>query len=202
MNTSFKDLFERIKLIILKPAEAWKNFRPEGKQKVLQSYVYPLLALSALADFLGRLFTMDGTLSVNKTIQTLLTQTVTTIISIFGGIFLACIILEQVCNWILDYKLERASSLKLVGYGFTITFLNYIVVGLIPDFRLIFFLLQIYTIYILWEGIPLLVPITSKKEAFKGKDLRLSITLISFVIILLAPIAVRMAFAFLTQLMN
>ena len=202
MKSNFKDLFDRVKLILLKPAEAWKKFSTEGKQKVLQAYVYPLLALSAIADFIGRFFMLDSSIGTNKAIQIMLTNTASTVISLFGGLFLACLIIETLSSQVLQFDLKRESSLKLVGYGLTLTFLNYIVVSLIPDFRLILFLLQIYTIYILWEGVPVLLPIHSKKGNLLGKDLRLSITITLFFVILLAPMLVGILFSILTKLLN
>ena len=49
------DLIERIKTIMLAPAEAWREIarEPTGPAILLQAYVAALAAIPAVADFIG-----------------------------------------------------------------------------------------------------------------------------------------------------
>ena len=43
---------------------------------------------------------------------------------------------------------------QFAGYALVVPFLLQIVTGLLPDFRIIAWLLQFYIVYVVWEGAP------------------------------------------------
>lgn len=189
----YKKLFNRILLILTKPSEAWVQIKPEGKQEVITTFVYPLLAISSLAVFIGALFSTaeDKAYSV---FSVALTECSTMVISLFGGVYLACFIAEKLTEYVLKINVNRSVSLKLVGYGFVLIFLETILVSLLPDFRLIAYILQFYGVFILWEGMPICI----KHE----EEQRLKLTLIFFFSIFIAPLLIQLIFSKMINFMN
>lgn len=155
---NYKQLFNRISLIISKPQEAWKQIQTEDKQKVMTSFVYPLLAISSLAVFIGQLLSSDAENAAGVFAEAL-SQACIVLVSLFGGLYLACFVAEQLFARFLGMQIDRNTSLKIISYGFTLTFLQTICVGLLPDFRFIVYILQFYALYILWEAVPIFLKV-------------------------------------------
>ena len=69
-----------------------------------------------------------------------------------------------------------------------------IVTGLLPDFRIIAWLLQFYIVYVVWEGVPVLMGVEEKQ--------RLKYTLLSSVLLILCPAVIQIVFNRLTAILN
>ncbi|WP_018108957.1 Yip1 family protein [Bacteroides propionicifaciens] len=182
---NYKQLFNRISLIISKPQEAWRLIQTEDKQKMMTSFVYPLLALSGIAVFLGQLLGSDAE-NAAGIFAGALTQACIVLVSLFGGLYLASFVAEQLFSRFLDVQIDRNTSLKIIGYGFTLTFLQTICIGLLPDFRFIVYILQFYALYILWEAIPIFLKV-------KEED-RLKATVFLFSGVFLCPFVIEFIF--------
>lgn len=152
---------------------------------MMASFVYPLLALASIATFIG--YIIDSDKKFSESTVGALTQTSITIVAIFGGIYLSCFIVEKLVQKALDYTIDRTSSLKLVSYGFCIIFLHEIINPILPEFGFLTFILQLYTVYILWEGVPVFLNI---KE-----DDRLKATLFIFFTIFCTPLLLKIVFS-------
>ena len=75
-----------------------------------------------------------------------------------------------------------------------VPFLLQIVTGLLPDFRIIAWLLQFYIVYVVWEGVPALMGVEEK--------LRLRYTLFSSALLILCPTVIQIVFNKLTAILN
>lgn len=185
MSLNYKSLYKKIILILTKPAEAWTIIKNEDKQKVMLSFVYPLLALASIATFIG--YIIDSEKGFSESIIGALTQISITLVTLFGGIYLSCFIIEKLAAQFLNTTIERATSLKLMGYGFTLIFLHQIINPILPEFGFIAFVIQLYTIYIIWEAIPVFFNI-------KEED-RLKATLFIFFTIFCTPLLLSVVFS-------
>jgi hypothetical protein len=75
-----------------------------------------------------------------------------------------------------------------------VPFVVQIVLGVLPDFRIIGWMLQFYTVYVVWEGVPIIAPV---KE-----ELRLKYTLLTSVLLLLCPQLILYVFNTLMRILN
>jgi len=187
MQKMFKELFKITISLIFRPSEAWAELRKERKdddERFLSGFVYPYIGMISIAAFLGVLFTRK-----EFDLQIALKSTIMTVLSLFGGFFLASYLLNEL--WYSVFHRERNMILcrKFIGYASALMFSLSIIHSLLPPefFFLRFFV--IYTIYIVWEGaVPYME--VSDSEQFK-------FVVIATVIILLMPVILKFIFEML-----
>lgn len=145
----FKDVFKCVIALISQPAKAWEVLskeETEDNEKFFANYIYPLIALVAIAAFLGILFTRK-----EFDVELALKSSVRALVSALGGFFLGAYILNEL--WGSVFKREKDNKLcqRFVGYASALSFALAIVLALLPEF---FFLkiFVLYTVYIIWEG--------------------------------------------------
>ena len=84
---------------------------------------------------------------------------------------------------------------QFAGYASVVVFLLNVVLGLFPKFPVVMaLLLQFYTVYIVWEGVPKMVQIEEKD--------RLRFTVLFSVLLLLCPFAIDLLFGGMVKLLN
>jgi len=174
-----KDLFNTAISLIFKPSEAWKVLskkQSDSHDSFLSGYVYPFMGLIILAAFLGVLFS-----SRENDLQIALKESIVTLLSVFGGFFLASYLVNEIWRSMLHREPNIKLCQRFVGYSSALMYCLNIVLSLFPDFFFLRFLL-IYTIYIVWEGaIPYLGVKEPEQLQFVG---------FSTVIILVMPIVI------------
>lgn len=189
---NFKDLFNRIVILLSSPREAWKKIVGEEDGYLLGAFVYPMIAICGLAVFIGMLFG-NGVEDFN--FQYVMTECCSIFISLFGGFFFASFLIDQFgIRFMGREEGDRGRCQKLVGYSMVVVFVLEIFNGLFPSFLILSWILQFYTIYIVWEGSKLLMGVVEEKL--------LSYTLVCSAIILVSPAMISYLFDKLSQVLN
>ncbi len=173
----YKDLISWVIAIISQPGKAWKELsqKEEKGDEYLTRFVYPLIGLVTIAAFIGILFTQK-----EFNIELALKSAIKTLVSLFGGFFLASYLLNE--WWGSLFKQEKDIKLcqRFVGYSSSMMYALNILLMILPVSD--FFFLRIfvlYTVYIVWEGA---VPYMNVNE----KD-RLKFTMLASALIVLLP---------------
>jgi len=184
---NYKELFNRLLLLISSPAKAWEEILvEEDKRKVLADFVYPLIGLCGLAVFLGSIsFDFEA-----FSLQTAMTKACSVLISLFGGYFLAAYLVNLYGQKALDRGTELALCQQLVGYSMSVLFVLDIVLGLFPSFFILRWILQFYIVWIVWEGAQKLMKVEEEKL--------LSYTLIVSALIIFSPMVLKVLFDYLS----
>lgn len=176
----FKDVFKTVIALISQPAKAWEALteeQTEDNEKFFANYLYPLIALVAIAAFLGILFVRK-----EFNVELALKSSVKSLVSALGGFFLGAYLLNEL--WVRMFKREKDNKLcqRFVGYSSSLLFVLSIVLSLFPEF----FFLKIfifYTLYIIWEGAaPYMQVKDNERMTFVG---------VSTVVVLLAPVVIE-----------
>ena len=113
--------------------------------------------------------------------------------------------IPRVAAWCIDAMNEMGTRMfgmhsnmpltqQFAGYALVVPFLLQIVTGLLPDFRIIAWLLQFYIVYVVWEGAPIMMKVEEKQ--------RLKYTLLSSVLLILCPTVIQFVFNKLTAILN
>ena len=83
---------------------------------------------------------------------------------------------------------------QFAGYALVVLFMLKIIIGILPDFRVVSWLLQFYIVYVVWEG-------SAKVMQVAEKD-RLRFTLLSSFLLIACPVVIEWMFNKLTVVLN
>lgn len=158
-------LIERIKAILLKPAETWPVIAGEAAtpRDLVVRYAMPLIVLSALAGFIGMQvfgFSMFG-VTYRPGIVGGLTELVMRVV--MGAV--AVVIVALVAEWLAPKfggVADRVQAFKLVVYSFTAAWLGGLL-GLVPALAVIGMLAGLYGLYLLYLGATPLMKVPADK---------------------------------------
>lgn len=177
-------IVNRLRNIIYFPAKEWDVIKDEKHeiQKILITYLIPIILTIGLADLLGGLI-FESFFSVTfrtlSAIIAMLIPFVTILISSFLISFLAPS---------FGAKNDLSSSLKLVAYSYSIQLILSIIINLLP-FLSILGIIGFYYIFIIWHGVIPVMQVSVEK--------RVSFTILSVLIILVISILCSFLFSLL-----
>lgn len=190
---NYKELFNIAMKLISSPAKAWEEISmEEDRRKVYMTFVYPMIGLCGLSVFIGSLLTNGW--GGPQSFQIAMTNCCAVAVALFGGYFLAAYAINEMGVRMFGLSANVPLMQQFAGYALVVPFMLQIVTGLLPDFRIIAWLLQFYIVYVVWEGIPVLMNIDEKK--------RLKFTLLSSVLLILCPMVIQIVFNKLTAVLN
>ena len=190
---NYKELFNRVLLLISSPAKAWEEILlEEDKQKVFVGFVYPMIGIAALSVFLGVLFTQGW--SGPRSFQIAMTECCSVAISLFGGFYLAAYLLNKATIKFFNLSDNLLNTQRLIGYSSVVLFILQIVTGILPNFQIVSWLLQFYVVYIVWEGAKIFVKMEEND--------RLKYTLLTSFLLLACPFIIEFLFTKLVLILN
>ncbi|WP_297329059.1 Yip1 family protein [uncultured Bacteroides sp.] len=190
---NYKELFHIALQLISSPARAWEEIRlEEDRRKVFTAFVYPMIGLCGLSVFIGSLWTMGW--GGPQSFQYAMTQCCAVAVSLFGGYFLASYLINglRVRMFMMDSDIPLTQ--QFAGYALVVLFMLKIIIGILPDFRVVSWLLQFYIVYVVWEG-------SAKVMQVAEKD-RLRFTLLSSFLLIACPVVIEWMFNKLTVVLN
>ena len=185
----YQNIFRRIITLLSSPAKAWEEIVHQDVHTVFMDFVYPMIGLCGLSVFLGTLFSYGW--SGPESFQIAMTVCCAVAVSLFGGYFLAAYCLNQIGMRFYNMPNRLASTQQFAGYALVVFFLVQLVEGLFPNFKVLGWILQFYTVYVIWEGAPIVMKV---RDSF-----RLSYTLVSSVLLIICPSVIRFVFDYLTK---
>jgi hypothetical protein len=176
-------------LLISSPAKAWEEILvEEDKQNNVQiGFVYPSIGLCGLAVFLGSISLEYAQMQL----QGAMTKTCSAVIALFGGFFLASFLVEIFSRHYLKREVSRVEVQQLVGYSMGILFILIFFSGLFRGFFILRWILQFYTLWVVWEGANRLMKVAEER--------RLAYTIVVTLILLLSPWILECLFTQLSQ---
>ena len=182
---NYKELFHRALLLISSPARAWEEIRlEEDRRKVFTAFVYPMIGLCGLSVFIGSLLLKGW--SGPESFQYAMTQCCAVAVSLFAGYFLAASLINELRVRLLNQMSDVLLCRQFAGYALVVSFLLQIIIGVLPDFRIIAVLLKFYMVYVVWEGSAVLMQVAEKS--------RLTFTLLASLLLLLCPLLIELIF--------
>ena len=117
---NYKELFNRIMLLVSSPAKAWEEIVQEtDRQKVMTGFVYPLIGFCGLSVFIG---TFIGNTAGVSAFQVAMTRCCATCVSLFGGFFLAAYLSDQLGKNLLKRDGDTELNRLFVGYSMVVVF--------------------------------------------------------------------------------
>ena len=188
---NYKELLHRVGILLSSPAKAWEDIAERGEERlVLPAFVYPMIGLCGLSEFIG---TFIGRDFLPEVFQLALTRCCGVAVSLFIGFFLASYLMKLInLKWFDCHKSEEEIQV-FVGYSLVVTFVLQIVSGLF-SILIIHWILQVYTLYVVFEG---------ARRLMKIPEYRLTMyAIIATVVILLSPTLIDFIFNKLSVTLN
>jgi hypothetical protein len=183
---NYKELFRIAWLLVSSPARAWREIDREGdKQKVFSAFVYPMIGLCSLSVFVRSLWTTGW--GSPESFQTAMIVCCAVAISLFGGYFSAAYVINRLGAGMFGLDDNIPLIRQFCGYALVVTFLIKIVIGFFPEFKIIGWMVEFYTVYVVWEGVPVLIKV-------KEKD-RLLFTILTSVALVACPTFIQLVFS-------
>lgn len=151
---NYKWLYKRMVSLIFSPSRAWKEIESEGSEIDVQvMYVFPMLGLCALISFLASFFSNLGTEMAQYDIfRQAIINACMTVIPLFAVYMISIYIVRNMLKSLFGVSGNLSSVRKITGYSMTLMFVAYTVISFPVDFKILLWLVQVYTIYIIWEG--------------------------------------------------
>lgn len=159
------DLVQRVKDILLNPKEAWPTIEAEATDVagLYKNYVIFLAAIPAIAGFIGMSvfgFSMMG-MTIRVPLMSGLAQMVIGYVLSLAMVFVVALIVDALAPSFGGQK-SQINALKLVAYGSTAGMVGGIF-SLIPAFSMLGLLTGLYSIYLMYLGLPVLMKCPKEK---------------------------------------
>lgn len=188
---NYKELFDRVLLLLSAPAKAWTDIACEDdRKKVMSGFVYPLIGFCGLSVFIG---TFIGNTAGVSAFQIAMTRCCATFVSLFGGFFLASYLNNLWGKNALGKDDEKELNQQFVGYAMVVTFVLNIISGLF-SISLLHWIFQFYTVFVVYEGARTLMGVDEKNLT--------RYSLIASVIIIVCPGLIATVFDKLSLILN
>jgi hypothetical protein len=159
------NLIDRAKNIIVQPAREWDVISMEtpNSNQIITGYVLPLAGAAALAAFIGYAFVGINMLGVRVAgIDWGIYQALTILIGAIVSVYLTAVIIDALAPSFQSEK-NFNRSLQLVAYSFTPAWLGGLL-ALIPSLAFIGSLFGLYSLYLLYIGLPKLKKTPADKQ--------------------------------------
>ena len=190
---NYKDLFNTVLSLISSPAKAWEEINlEEDKRKVFMAFVYPMIGLCGLSFLIGSLISNGW--SGPECFQIAMTRCCVVAVALFGGYFLAAYGINELRVRFYGATSDLLLAQQFAGYALVITFIVWFINGILPDFALIGWVFQFYLVYVVWEGIPVMMKVEENK--------RFQFTILASLLLLICPVLIEFIFDKLTMILN
>jgi hypothetical protein len=152
-------LIERVQAILLRPRQTWPEIAAETTDAatIYRGYLVILAAIPAVAGFIG--WTVFGAgmlgISIKLPVATALTQMIVGYLLALALVYVLALIVNALAPTFGGSK-DFVAALKLVAYGSTAGFIGGIF-DVLPALALLGLLAALYTIYLFYTGLPVLM---------------------------------------------
>lgn len=161
------NLIQRVQDILLKPKPTWPVIEQESTDVagLYRNYLVFLAAIPALAGFIGMSLIGVGGFGAHMRMPFMwgLTNMVVSYVLSLVAVFVLALIVDALAPSFKGSK-SQINALKLVAYGSTAGFVGGIF-SLIPSLSVLGLLAALYSIYLIYTGIPVLMKCPSDKAA-------------------------------------
>lgn len=151
---NYRWIYKRILSLLVTPSRAWKDIVDEGSGTDVQTmYVFPLLGLCSLVSFLASfLFNLGSDLAQYEIFRQAIINACLTVIPLFAVYMISIYVIKRMLRSLFGITAGQTEVRNIVGYSMTVMFLSYTLISFPLDFKILVWLAQVYTLYIIWEG--------------------------------------------------
>ena len=176
----YKKLLKIVVLLLTQPAMAWRHIsHSENRVAMLNDYLYPLIMTSCLSLVVG---TLLGHGLGFEGIYYVVLKAGVLFVTLFLAYHLSAFLVSKLSTAYMKVEYSRLFTDLLAGYSMVVVLLLEICLGLFPNFRIIGWILQFYTVKIVWDGASVLMRVPEER--------RLSFSVVVSVLVIFVPVLV------------
>ena len=147
----------RIQRLLLKPNEEWPviEAEPKSAQQVFMTWAVPLAAIGPICTLIGYILFLHAPISVALVMAVL----------VYAGALVGVWVLAFIFNMLAPSfggTKSMDQAMKVAAYSYTPAWLA-AVLGILPALGIIGSLLGLYSLYLLWLGLPRLMKVPADK---------------------------------------
>lgn len=174
---NLKKLAATVLMLISQPAKAWRIIsHSASRAPMLNEYLYPFIMLCCLSTLLGTLFTHElGMESFYFATVKMGVQFAT----LFFAYHILAFFVAKISVTYMKTEYDRLHTDQLTAYSMVVVLLLEILLALFPNFRIIGWMLQFYTVKVVWDGAAILMRIPEER--------RLTFTMAVSVLVMAVP---------------
>lgn len=177
---NLKKMLNIVFSLLGQPAIAWRGISHcENRAPMFNTFLYPLIMLCCLSSFVGTLLTLDfgfesfyyASIKMGVVFATL-----------FFSFYLSSFLVARFSAVYMKAEYDRLLTDLLTGYSMVVVLLLELCLNLFPNFRIICWILQFYTVKIVWDGAAVLMRIPEER--------RLSFTMVVSLVLIITPVMI------------
>lgn len=186
--TTIKELSANVLLLMSQPARAWFLVaRSATKGGMFNNFLYPMIALACLSTFLGGVF---GNGLGAESFYPATVRMGVQFLTLFFAYHLSAFVVGWFSARYMPATADGGRAELLAGYSMVVILLLELCLGLFPNFRIIAWIAQFYTVKIVWDGAAVLLRVPEER--------RLAYTMVVSVVIIFVPIVIGRAISALS----
>ena len=176
----YKKLLKTVVSLLTQPAMAWRHIsHSRNKTAMLNDYLYPLIITGCLSLLVGTL--LGHGLGFEEFYYVVLKAGVL-FVTLFLAYHLSAFLVARLSVTYMKVEYDRLHTDLIAGYSMVVVLLLEICLGLFPNFRIIGWILQFYTVKIVWDGAAVLMRVPEER--------RLLYTVLVSVVVIFVPVVV------------
>ncbi|WP_289054022.1 YIP1 family protein [Carboxylicivirga marina] len=188
LSVVYKNLFGRIKELIVNPKKEWELIFAERKSTndVLAQFTLPLLGLYTTIVFVGYLFSHQ-----ELNFEAALKEAVFTFSSHFFGLYVCYYLLVKVLN---AFKLgvDKTIIFQLAAYSSGVVYITGSLTAMVSETIVIGSIINFYLVYLLWLAFGVITQV--------AKEQRVWVTVMSGIMLLVTPMLIYRLFVYISNL--
>ncbi len=186
----FKRLLNTNIRLLTQPAKSWLHIsRSMDRATMFNTFLYPMIALCCLATFIGGVL---GSASGFESLYPVLVHMGVQFFAFFFSYHIIAISVSKITTKMFKTEYDRQVTDCLVGYSMVVVLLLDACLGLFPNFRIIGWIAQFYTVKIVWDGATVLMRIKEEN--------RLGYTMLVSILIIFTPVVMDKVMSVLTNI--
>lgn len=175
----FKRLTHLVTMLLTQPAIAWKGILHSDRTAMLNGFLYPLFMLCCLSSLLGTIFSYGWEAG---NFYYVAVRVGVLFVTLFLSYHLLAFLISKLSITYMQVEYSRVVTDMLAGYSMVVVLLLEICLGLFPNFRIIGWILQFYTVKIVWDGAAVVMRVPEAR--------RLSYTIAVSMMVIFVPVVV------------
>lgn len=166
MQCDWGAISARLKSVLTDPQNVWSGIKAEQKsiKEIYVSYLIPLAGIGALCGIIGPMLFGGTMLGMRSGFFSSLIFAVVSLVVTLGLLLVNAYVYKFIAPY-FDGKTDETATFKLLAYGSTASFIGGFL-QIFPPLALASILFSIYSLYTIYQGIPTMTGVTSKRLGY------------------------------------